>query len=273
VQQDQRTEAAGLADCERALERAAASVLPAYEAEARWLDAVRAALAAFLRFVEAEPALGRLLVVEAMGAGPEVLRRRRQVLANVAAALDRGRVEAPAARRAPPTVIAEGAVGAILAVLGNRLLDGDERPALELFGVLSSMIVLPYLGASAARRELTRPPPRLRGPTGFSASEVYRLAGREAGARLTYRTVRVLSAIQDYPGASNREVAERAGIVDQGQISKLLRRLEVRALIARCDEHVTRGAPNAWQLTERGEALLASPGVRGALGRAAEPAA
>jgi hypothetical protein len=273
VQQDQRTEAELLASCERALARAVASVLPAYEAEVRWADAVRAALAAFLRFLEAEPALGRLLLVQPMGAGPDVLRRRREVLAIVAAAVDRGRVEAPPGRRPPPAVIAEGTVGAILAVLANRLLDADERPQIELFGELASMIALPYLGASAARRELKRPPPRLRLPGEPPAREVYRLVGREAGARLTYRTVRVLSAIHDYPGASNREVAERAGIVDQGQISKLLRRLEERALIARSDEHGTRGAPNSWQLTERGDSVLDSPGVRAVLSRAAEQSA
>ena len=49
--------------------------------------------------------------------------------------------------------------------------------------------------------------------------------------RLTYRTVRVLSVIGEAPGASNREVAEGSGIADQGQISKLLARLERLQLI------------------------------------------
>jgi DNA-binding MarR family transcriptional regulator len=71
--------------------------------------------------------------------------------------------------------------------------------------------------------------------------------------RLTYRTGRVLQAIARYPGASNREVAERAGIVDQGQISKLLARLEAAEVITNQSEGNSRGAPNAWRLTERGE--------------------
>jgi DNA-binding MarR family transcriptional regulator len=75
----------------------------------------------------------------------------------------------------------------------------------------------------------------------------------------------VLSAIADYPGASNREVAERAGVVDQGQISKLLARLEARGLIAKIGEGRTRGAPNAWRLTERGESLMSSTSVRGVM--------
>jgi DNA-binding MarR family transcriptional regulator len=251
-------EAAVLAAFELGVERIASWVVPAYEAESRWRDAVRAGLGAFLRFLDAEPALGRLLVVHAMGAGPRVLRRRTEILALAAAAVDRGRREVAAGRQAPPAVIAEGAVGAVVAVAANRLVDADGRPAIELFGALSSMIVLPYLGPSVARRELTRPPPRLRAPDERAPRGPGALAGREAGARLTYRTMRVLRAIHDYPGASNREVAERAGIVDQGQISKLLGRLEGRELIARISEGSTRGTPNAWRLTERGSSLMSA---------------
>lgn len=257
-------EAAVRAAFELGLERVAAWVVPAYRAESRWLDAIRAALGAFLRFLEAEPALGRLIVVHALGGGPQLLRRRTEVIAIAAAAVDRGRREAPASRQ-PPSVIAEGAVGAVLAVVENRLLAADASPPIELFGALSSMIVLPYLGSRVARRELTRPPPRLRVPDEPSPRDPDELTGREAGARLTYRTVRVLSAIHDYPGASNREVAERSGIVDQGQISKLLGRLEGHELIARRGEGRARGAPNAWRLTEHGSSLIASASVQAAL--------
>jgi AcrR family transcriptional regulator len=71
--------------------------------------------------------------------------------------------------------------------------------------------------------------------------------------RLTYRTVRALNAIADRPGASNREVARGAGISDQGQISKLLARLERLELIENVGYGQPRGAPNRWRLTERGE--------------------
>jgi AcrR family transcriptional regulator len=258
-------EAAVLAAFELGVERVSAWIVPAYQAESRWRDRVRAGLGAFLRFLDAEQALGRLLVVHAMGGGPRVLRRRMEVLAIAAAAVDRGRGELPPGRQAPPAVIAEGAVGAVLAVAASRLLDADGQPAIGLFGALSSMIVLPYLGPSIARRELSRPPPRLRPPGERSQRDPGALAGREAGVRLTYRTLRVLCAIHDYPGASNREVAQRAGVVDQGQISKLLGRLEARELIAKLGEGRTRGAPNAWRLTERGSSLMSSAGVRAAL--------
>ena len=243
-----------LAAFDLALERVAPEVLAAYRAETRWLDAVKAGLAVFLRFLEREPELGRLLVVHSMGGGAEVLERRAAILEELAAVVDAGRSQAPADRQ-PSWLIAEGVVGAVLAILRNRLQSQrPERPT-ELFGSLVSMIVLPYLGAGAARRELLRPPPGIRSDSSATAAGAGE-GGPAPRVRMTYRTRRVLRSIGDYPGASNREVAERAGIVDQGQVSKLLGRLEASALIERLGEGRPRGAPNAWRLTERGESLL-----------------
>lgn len=241
-----------LAAFELGVERASRGVLAAYDAEPRWLDAIKAALVTLLRFLEEEPALGRLLVVYSLSGGEPVLRRRARILSVLAAAVDRGRLEGPAGRQQPPAVIAEGVVGAVQAVLQNRLLAEDRAGVMDLFGSLVSIIVLPYLGAGVARRELTRPAPRIR-----SARELESRGGGEHGSvRLTFRTALVLRAIADYPGASNREVADRAGIVDQGQISKLLGRLEARGLIVKAGESRTRGAPNSWRLSEAGERVL-----------------
>jgi hypothetical protein len=45
-------------------------------------------------------------------------------------------------------------VGGVFAALHTRLLDQRPQPLVDLLGPLMSMIVLPYLGAAAARREL-----------------------------------------------------------------------------------------------------------------------
>jgi AcrR family transcriptional regulator len=254
-------EACLLAAIELGVTRASRGVLVAYDAETRWLDAVKAALAAFLRFLEDEPALGRLLVVYSLSGGARVLRRRVQILSALAVAVDRGGSEGPPDRQRPPAVIAEGVVGAVMAILQNRLLADEPAGVMDLFGSLVSIIVLPYLGAGVARRELTRPAPRIRTVGGIEPHVGAGSAQQGARIRLTYRTARVLRSIADYPGASNREVADRAGIVDQGQVSKLLNRLQARGLILKTGEGRTRGAPNSWCLSERGELVLADVSV------------
>ncbi len=252
-------EACLLAAFELGVERARRGMVPAYDAETRWLDAIKLALVAFLCFLEEEPALGRLLVVYSMSGGERLLRRRASVFAELAAMVDRGALEGSPGRPQPPRVIAEGVVGAVQAVLQNRLLAGPPDGVMELFGSLVSIIVMPYLGVGVARRELVRPAPRPRAHAAFAPPQG-ESAGRldpGLGVRLTYRSSRVLDAIARYPGASNREVADRAGIVDQGQVSKLLARLHARGLIANIGAGKSRGAPNSWRLTEPGERLLA----------------
>ena len=155
-------EACLLAAFELAVERARKPTLAAYDAEPCWLDAIKAGLAALLRFLEDEPAFGRLLIVYSMSGGEQLLRRRVEVLGALADVVDRGRQAASADRSPPAAVTGEGVVGAVIAVLQNRLLNSEQGPVFELFGSLVSIIVLPYLGVGVARRELARPAPPAR---------------------------------------------------------------------------------------------------------------
>jgi AcrR family transcriptional regulator len=239
-----------LAASEQALAQARMLASEAYERESGWREGTRSAFARLLLFMDEEPALARLCVVEALGAGERVLERRSQVLNELAEVIDRGRL-ATSATRNPPEITAEGVVGAIFAVLHTRVLEGGKESLTDLLGPLMSMIVLPYLGAKAASRELSRPAPiprdrRSRGPARSKDPP------EGLNTRLTYRTVRVLMAIAEHPGASNREIAKGAGIVDQGQISKLLNRLSRLSLVENLGEGQEKGAANAWQLTARG---------------------
>jgi DNA-binding MarR family transcriptional regulator len=145
-------------------------------------------------------------------------------------------------------------------VIHTRLLagsptDGDGRgepaPLVELAGPLMAMIVHPYLGASAARKELERPAPTPPSPIARPAADLF----RGLPIRFTYRTARVLSTIATEPGASNRIIADNSGIADEGQMSRLLRRLEGCELIENRGEGHARGEPNAWTLTQRGQAI------------------
>ncbi len=240
-----------LAAFEQALSRATLIARGAYERESSWREGIRAALAGLLLFTDEEPGLAKLWIVEAPSAGERVLERRAQVLDDLCRAIDRGRMERNGTRE-PPEVTAEGVVGAIFAVLHTRVLEPGGGPVTDLLGSLMSMIVLPYLGARTAGRELSRPHVEFRGNHSSRALAGHRDPLDGLNMRLTYRTVRVLMVAAEHPGASNREIAERSGIVDQGQISKLLSRLARLALIENRGEGQEKGAANAWHLTSRG---------------------
>jgi AcrR family transcriptional regulator/DNA-binding MarR family transcriptional regulator len=240
-----------LAAFEQALAQARSLAQDAYASESNWRDGIRASLARLLVFMDEEPGLAKLCIVEALGAGERVLERRAKVLDEIAVVIDRGRLASNATRE-PPDVTAEGVVGAIFAVLHTRVLETGGEPLTTLLGPLMSMIVLPYLGARAAGRELTRPP--LDPPSAARGRGQARHKDPLDGLnmRLTYRTVRVLMVIAEHPGASNREIAEGSGIVDQGQISKLLNRLARLKLVENHGDGQEKGAANAWHLTPRG---------------------
>ncbi len=243
-----------LAAFDQAVERGRARVKEAYEREGNWRQGIRVALATLLASMDEEPGLTRLCVVEAQGGGPKVLEHRTQAFAQMAGAIDAGR-EAPGATGEPPEVTAEGLVGALFTVIHTRVLQQERRPLIELLGPLMSMIVLPYLGARAAGRELKLPAPDIAGPPTGRARRPASDPLEGLNMRLTYRTVRVLTVISENPGASNREIALGSGIADQGQISKLLNRLGRLQLIENRGDGQERGAANAWQLTARGLAV------------------
>jgi chromosome segregation and condensation protein ScpB len=78
----------------------------------------------------------------------------------------------------------------------------------------------------------------------------------DAKARLTYRTLRVLDVVAAEAGLTNSAVSERAGITDQGQISKLLHRVAAQGLVENLGDSHAKGKPNAWRLTRKGRALV-----------------
>jgi DNA-binding MarR family transcriptional regulator len=146
-------------------------------------------------------------------------------------------------------------VGGVVSVLYSRLSQKTVNGLIELANPLMAMIVLPYLGVSAARKELARPVLKQAQPVDRS-SNASPLMGLEM--RLTYRTVRVLMAIASEPGSSNRKVADTAGVTDQGQMSKLLARLAQLELIINTGAGPSRGEPNAWTLTDKGWQIQAA---------------
>jgi AcrR family transcriptional regulator/DNA-binding MarR family transcriptional regulator len=239
---------------EGAVERATRLAGDSYAQQTSWRKGMRAAVAAILALIDAEPGLARVCVIETLAGGPRILSLRMRLMREIADALDLGRGE-PTSLRDPPAITAEACAGGLAAVLHNKLSEGSEQQLIALLGALMSMITLPYLGARVAAEELKKPMrdlPRLNGH--LSRPEVDPF--HALGTRLTYRTTCALMAIAEHPGSSNRDIGRQAGIADDGQISKLLRRLSRLGLIANTGAGQRNGSTNSWWLTERGERLL-----------------
>ncbi|MGA9286446.1 MAG: TetR/AcrR family transcriptional regulator [Solirubrobacteraceae bacterium] len=264
-----------LAALERVIERLGQRVVPAYREEGRWRERVRSALTLLLEALDADSDSARLCILESPRAGQELLERRRRVLDALAEAIDEGRSEARAGAE-PPPLTAQGVVGGVLSVIHARLIGGSTPhlaaeaktangtvrgaaiPLVDLINPLTAMIVHPYLGAAAAQKELLRPPPEPPRATPRSSADPF----KGLPIRFTYRTARVLDTIASQPGASNRHIADTSGIADEGQMSRLLRRLETSELIENRGEGHARGEPNAWALTERGQTIQSAIAVQ-----------
>jgi AcrR family transcriptional regulator len=252
-----------LAAFDYAVEELAGVVLSASGGEREWAAGIRAGLGALLGFLDGEPALRRLVFVEALGAGPRVLARRTEILVVLQGAFDQGRVGAKAGWGLP-VLTAEGVAGAAFGVIHTRLLERRPEPLSGLLNELMAMIVLPYRGQAAASRELSRPAPDPM--VGLVERERLGASLTPAGVgraripfRLTVRTHRVLSAVAglsaEGSNPSNKQVADVAGVADQGQISRLLARLEGHGLLVNVGGS-TQGVPRAWRLTARGEEIV-----------------
>jgi AcrR family transcriptional regulator len=235
-----------LAAFDNAIGRLAKTVIPAYEQKGTWQTKIRSALTALLEHLDREPGTGRLVIVETLGAGHNALEHRRRGIAQIITIVNQGRNENKTGASAPLT--AEGVVGGALSVLHARLTQPDPGNLIELINPLTSMIVLPYLGAAAARKEIERPTPKPQAKRAIARRDPL----QDLDMRLTYRTVRVLMAVAANPGSSNRTLANGADITDQGQISKLLGRLHGLGLINNAGGTPARGEPNAWTLTTKG---------------------
>jgi AcrR family transcriptional regulator len=240
-----------LAAIETTIVAARARAQDAYGAEGGWVASLRTALYAVLSFFDEQPGLARLCVVQALAGNAPTLPRRAVVIDQLAQIIDAGRGEGPSAE--PPPLTAHGVVGGALNVIHTRLLANEPQTLIDLLNPLMSMIVLPYIGPAAARVEISRPVPAPLPAPAEHSDDSRPLSGLEM--RLTYRTLRVLTVIARQAGLSNRQIGERAGIRDQGQISKMLTRLAGLELMENTGKCQAEGTANAWRLTAKGKNL------------------
>jgi AcrR family transcriptional regulator len=254
-----------LAVFDQAVEECSAVARPAYEGEKDWSERIRAALGALLYFLDREPELCRLVFIEALGAGPRVLKRRAEILERLESVIDEGRTGVNGAGELPP-LTAAGVVGATFSVIHGQLVEQRPEPLAGLLSALMATIMLPYRGRTAAARELARPALKhtTRAPRQMGGDARHVPLGQvgsrpPADFRLTVRTHAVLAAVAELgrrgSGPSNREVSDLVRVADQGQISRLMGRLQEQGLVENAGGQI-QGVAKAWQLTLRGEEIV-----------------
>lgn len=136
------------------VERVEALLIEAAAGEDSWTDRLRAGLGALLDFLDAEPDVGRALIVEVHTAGGEALAKRAAAMQRLTEFVDSARAAAAEGGESPPPIAPEGVTAGIHALLHSRLAAGASGGFRELLPEFMYFAVLPYFGAEVASAEM-----------------------------------------------------------------------------------------------------------------------
>ncbi|HTW42837.1 MAG TPA: TetR/AcrR family transcriptional regulator [Solirubrobacteraceae bacterium] len=266
---------AGLAAVlDHGLEQVAGRVARAFDAEQGWRDGTRTALASVLAFLDAEPELARVCLVQTLGGSPAVLEHRAQAV-RAFRRLVVTRIEAEVTGGSP--LAAEGVLGSVMEILRARLSTGPQR-LIGLLGPLMGLVVEYVEGPDIAVQEAQRAAQLAlaieaeapeRKPTGaLLVAETPTALPASIANPTAYRLRECVLHLAEHSGASNRAIGAALGVVHKSQVSKLLSRLESDELATK--RSLAAGGANEWRLTRYGEEIArALSGNRGALRREA----
>ena len=242
-------------------ERTVELVSEAFAGQETWQDGVRMALASLLVFLDSEPLLTRVWLVESLAAGSWALEHRER---NLRALRDLVLSSWPPSDEwSSPPMAAEGVIASVLGIVHAHIVAGKPEPLIELLGPLMGLVAAPYLGARGVQREIERADELARaigaGDSSWAraGAAAWGMAGQGAVLPAMLENPRASRArecllfLAEHPDSSNRELAVGIGVAHESQISRLLAYLLQEGLVTKRSEG--RGKRNAWRLTERGE--------------------
>jgi len=119
-----------------------------------WPQQAITALRATLAFLASEPDLARLCLVESRTAGPAVIARFNEAVAELAPALARGRAERPEGARLPEST-EDSTLGSLISLAQRKVAANEAEQLTTILSDGAELILLPYLGSVEASR-LTR---------------------------------------------------------------------------------------------------------------------
>jgi AcrR family transcriptional regulator len=132
-------------------ERLARLILSACATEREWPARVRAAIGAVFALAAQAPEEVRLLTLDALATDMMIARQVIDSNAHLAALLRDGRRHTPLGPSLPD-LTEEALVGAVSAILGGRLLDGDAGALTALEPEIVQLLLTPYIGTREAAR-------------------------------------------------------------------------------------------------------------------------
>jgi AcrR family transcriptional regulator len=128
-----------------------ASMRSAAESFEEWPQQVRAALATMLRFLDGEPDLARLMMIEPVAAGGEIAARHRASMQGLVEILKAGRPEHSGTRPLPEAT-EETLVGGVVSLIVREISAGRGDRLEELLPDLVELTLGPYVGTEQAER-------------------------------------------------------------------------------------------------------------------------
>ena len=230
------------------------------EREDLWRDRVRTALASLLTFLDMEPVLARVWLVESLAASPGVLEARERNVAGLRRViLSCSPVREAGATNIPP-LAQEGAFAAVLGLVGQQLLTRNPEPLIEHFGALMGLAIAPYIDRTQITQEIKRSEDLAQA---IKATYGCRVGSNPESLQSALKVPSVLSNpnahraracvlfLAQHPCSHNRQIATEIGVSHEGQISTLLARLTGAGLVAKRAQGA--GHPTTWQLTAAGQ--------------------
>lgn len=124
----------------------------AAQAAESWTSAVKAATATTLGLLAADPRLARLCTVEIFLAGPAAAARHRALVDRLSEPLRGGREQKPPTGQALLANLEPTLIGGAFALIARYLEAKDGESLSELAPEIVEFLLIPYLGAAAARR-------------------------------------------------------------------------------------------------------------------------
>lgn len=242
-----------LALLEHVMDRSMTLVIEAFDAEASWQDRVLAGLEALLMFLDSEPVLARVCLVEVQAGLPEAMNLRARLFAVLRPLLDCGR-EQLAFEKQPPNLAAAATIALVVGVLQEQFVEKRDPEFIGLLGELTGLVIAQYLGISEARPHIEK---------GNARAEVLAQSLRVRPVKLpvqipkeirharAHRRRLCLAYLAENPGASNQAIAVGIELSHLGQLSTALSRLDQMGLLVKRAGGA--GRPNAWWLSPYGE--------------------